>query len=204
MLWALCIIFNKIVTTSPLRIWSFCIIFCTVLTIASFSVWTLFSVRKLNLRNILFPSVFDVCVTVCHCQNNTHSQLDAKIISSLIISISSSCFGRWFRPSSGALDCVYSLWYKAPMMLPTGDQDEVELVKFHLILVTRRQHRRCFTPQAVTPSSTPEDGRNYRPKHVQLIEIINKLVIVVSSWLFILLHYFFRVLLVATPICLLI
>ena len=28
----------------------------------------------------------------------------------LIIPISSTCFGRWFRPSSGALDCVYSLW----------------------------------------------------------------------------------------------
>ena len=26
-----------------------------------------------------------------------------------------------------------------------------------------------------TQSSVPEDGRNYRPKHVELIEIINKL-----------------------------
>ena len=32
--------------------------------------------------------------------------------------------------------------------LPAGDQDEVEL-QFHLILVTCRQHRRCFIPQAV-------------------------------------------------------
>jgi len=36
-------------------------------------------------------------------------------------------------------------------------------------------------------SSAPEDGRNYRPKHVELIEIINKIIIVASSWLFILL-----------------
>jgi len=28
-------------------------------------------------------------------------------------------------------------------------------------------------------------GRNYRPKHVELIEIINKIIIVASSWLFI-------------------
>ena len=35
-------------------------------------------------------------------------------------------------------------------------------------------------------SSAPEDGRNYRPKHVELIEIINKIIIVASSWLFIL------------------
>jgi len=46
-------------------------------------------------------------------------------------------------------------------MLPAGDQDEVK----------------------------PEDGRNYRPKHVELIEIINKIIIVASSWLFILLHF---------------
>ena len=35
--------------------------------------------------------------------------------------------------------------------------------------------------------SAPEDGRNYRPKHVELIVIINKIIIVASSWLFILL-----------------
>jgi len=28
-----------------------------------------------------------------------------------------------------------------------------------------------------TQSSAPEDGRNYRPKHVELIEIINKLLL---------------------------
>jgi len=39
-----------------------------------------------------------------------------------------------------------------------------------------------------TQSSAPEDGRNYRPKHVELIEIINKTITVASSWLFILLY----------------
>ena len=46
-----------------------------------------------------------------------------------------------------------------------------------------KQHRRCYIPQ----SSAPEDGRNYRPKHVELIEIVNKVIIVASSWLFVLL-----------------
>jgi hypothetical protein len=43
--------------------------------------------------------------------------------------------------------------------------------------VTSLQHRRCTIPQDVqiTHSSAPEDGRNYRPKHVELIEVINKL-----------------------------
>jgi len=36
-------------------------------------------------------------------------------------------------------------------------------------------------------TSAPEDGRNYRPKHVELIVIIHKIFIVASSWLFILL-----------------
>jgi len=40
--------------------------------------------------------------------------------------------------------------------------------------------------QQAAQSSAPEDERNYRPKHVELIEIVNK-IIVVSSWLFILL-----------------
>ena len=29
----------------------------------------------------------------------------------------------------------------------------------------------------LTQSSAPEDGRNYRPKHVELIEITNKLLL---------------------------
>ena len=32
-----------------------------------------------------------------------------------------------FRPSSGALECVYSLWSNAPTMLPAGDLNEMEL-----------------------------------------------------------------------------
>ena len=71
----------------------------------------------------------------------------------LIIPISSTYFGRWFRPYSGALDCVYSLWYNAPTMLPAGSLDEVEMLKqFHRIQATGGQHRGCIIPQAVTHS----------------------------------------------------
>jgi len=43
-------------------------------------------------------------------------------------------------------------------------------------------HRRCCRPAASSvhytmQSCAPEDGRNYRPKHVELIEIINKLLL---------------------------
>ena len=71
-------------------------------------------------------------------------------------------------------------------MLPAGD------------LVTSRQHRRCFCIMTIalfctinyivclysalyrklcTQSSAPEDGRNYRPKHVALIEITSKVLL---------------------------
>jgi hypothetical protein len=39
----------------------------------------------------------------------------------------------------------------------------------------------CIIPQAVNTSSATEDGRNHRPKHVALIEIINKPLLFASS-----------------------
>ena len=53
----------------------------------------------------------------------------------------------------------YSLWYNARTMLPADG----------------RQHSGCIITQALkTQYSAPEDGRNHRPKHVELIGIINK------------------------------
>ena len=37
-----------------------------------------------------------------------------------------------------------------------------------------RQHRGCIIPQAVTHIFATEDGQNNCPKHVELIGIINK------------------------------
>ena len=50
------------------------------------------------------------------------------------------------------------------MMLPASN----------LIQVAGRQHGRCIVPQAVNTVCAPEDGQNYRPKHFELIGIINK------------------------------
>ena len=47
-------------------------------------------------------------------------------------------------------------------------------MRFHLVKVTGQQQRRCIIPQTVNTVCAPEDGRNYRPKHVELIGIINK------------------------------
>ena len=74
----------------------------------------------------------------------------------LIIPTSSTCFGRWFRPSSRTIDCVHSLWFNAPTMLPASN------------IVGALYH------QVWTQSNALDDGQNHRPKHVELIEIINK------------------------------
>jgi hypothetical protein len=46
-----------------------------------------------------------------------------------------TCFGRYFRPSSGALDCIYSFWYCPTILMLAGVIDEMELTysQFHLI-----------------------------------------------------------------------
>ena len=59
------------------------------------------------------------------------------------------------------------------MMLPAGDQGEVSSTS-------------PWSPAGSIVTAL-EDGRNYRPKHVELIEIINKIIIVASNWLRILL-----------------
>ena len=48
------------------------------------------------------------------------------------------------------------MWYNARTMLPAGN---IVRALYHMLQ---------------TQSNAPEDGRNYRPKQVELIEIINK------------------------------
>jgi len=38
------------------------------------------------------------------------NQQDATLQVNLLFPVSSTCFGRCFRLSSGALDCIYSIW----------------------------------------------------------------------------------------------
>ena len=65
----------------------------------------------------------------------------------------------------------YSLWCNTPTKL-RADSLEGEFVRFQ---ATDRQHRGCiYTTSCNTQSSAPEDGRDQRPKRVELIGIINK------------------------------
>ena len=62
----------------------------------------------------------------------------------------------------------YSLWFNAPTMLPAGSL-EAELPDY-----LRATSWVYYTTICNTQSSAPEDGRDHRPKHVELIRIINK------------------------------
>ena len=53
----------------------------------------------------------------------------------------------------------YSLWYNAPTMMPSGHSP-----------ATSRVH---YTTSCNTQSNAPEDGCDHRPKHVELIGIVN-------------------------------
>ena len=65
----------------------------------------------------------------------------------------------------------YSMWYNAPTLLPAG-RPEVLLPGYQP--ATTSVH---YTTSSNTQSSAPEAGRDYRPKHVELIGIINTLVL---------------------------
>ena len=70
----------------------------------------------------------------------------------------------------------YSLWYNAPTMLPAGSLEAEEL-KFQVPPLpdyrpaTSSVH---YTTSCNTQSSATEDEWDHRPKHVELIGIINK------------------------------
>jgi hypothetical protein len=68
----------------------------------------------------------------------------------------------------------YSLLSNAPTMLPAGSLEAEEL-RFQ---TTGRQHRGCIIPQAVTHSLVfLKMGKIISPKHVELMGIINKLLL---------------------------
>jgi hypothetical protein len=92
--------------------------------------------------------LFDSYLTVHHWNKLYRQPNRCNSNCLLIIQISWTCFGRLFRSSSGTLDCVYSLWYNAPTMLPAGslEAEGLQLLRFQ---ASGRQHRGCIIQQAV-------------------------------------------------------
>ena len=68
----------------------------------------------------------------------------------------------------------YSFWYNAPTMLPVAGSLEVETelpLPGYWLQATSWVH---YTTSCNTQSSAPADGCDHRSKHVELIGIINK------------------------------
>jgi len=61
-----------------------------------------------------------------------NNQQDATTQINLLFLVSSTCFGQCFRPSSGALDCIYSFRLYSPKLLPARVMDEMKLNSSHL------------------------------------------------------------------------
>ena len=83
-----------------------------------------------------------------------YNQQDATFLNLFISVRRSTCFRRSFRPSSGALNCTFSVRY-------LSDQYLTLYVQFW----------------------APDDGRKTRLKHVERLTEINKLWSVASCWL---------------------
>ena len=75
----------------------------------------------------IFPNLTFVCPRIASKIANDDQQ-DATILVFYLFLISSTCFG---RPSSGALDCIYSFWYCPPILLPAGVMDAIPSHPWH-------------------------------------------------------------------------
>ena len=66
----------------------------------------------------------------------------------------------------------YSLWYNVPIAMPAGKAWKRQLPGYRP--ATSWVH---YTTSCNTQTSAPEDGQDQRPKHVELIGIINKILL---------------------------
>ena len=79
-------------------------------------------------------------------------------------------FRTQIHPSSGALfDCIYSFWYNAPILLPTGATVEMELRSISTVAPVGSSGGALYQKLYIQSKIAPEDGRICRPKHVGLI-----------------------------------
>ena len=110
-------------TFHRLRILSSRILFCYTVVFLTFfpaaTVFVLSDFLESDVWTISFKLLFLHLTFVFPCIVNVikiDDKQDATLLIYLLL-ISSTCFGRCFRPSSGAYHCNYSFWYCPPMLL---------------------------------------------------------------------------------------
>ena len=62
-------------------------------------------------------------------------------------------------------DCMYSFWFNAPTLMPNGATVEMEL---STVAPVGSSVGTLYQKAVHTVKSAPEDGQNFRPKHVGL------------------------------------
>ena len=109
------------------------------------------------------PILMLVWPCIINNDSKEESQLNATIMVYWKIQITSTCFGRQFNPSSGALDCALQLvecctQYVAGRWSGNGG------------VTPSPDHRPWLqhTTICITQSNAPEDGQNFCPKYVEL------------------------------------
>ena len=65
-------------------------------------------------------------------------------------------------------DCIYSFWYNAPTLLPTGATVEMERISVSTVAPVGNNIGVLYQKLYIQSKSAPEDGRIYRPKNVGL------------------------------------
>ena len=97
--------------------------------------------------------MFDVYVTVHHQYIDVNNQQDATTFRLLIFLNQPNMFQATNSPILRSIfNCIYSLWYSAPPVLPIGSRGGALYQMLYIQL-----------------KSAPKDGRVYHPKHVGLI-----------------------------------
>ena len=122
---------------------------------------------------------FDVHGSVQHKCISKYNQQDATLHNLFISVKCCTCFRRFLRPSSGALNCIYSIGYFVkPLLPPATVVEEMEL--------TVASNSKCLTkyPMLYIQFRAPDDGGRNCLKHVEHFREINKLCNVASCWLY--------------------
>jgi hypothetical protein len=87
-------------------------------------------IQRRRQRHIFFPAVILLSLILIY--SFKYNQQDATLYNILYYCQCSTCFGRFLRPSSGALNCIYSIGYMSSLLAATAAS---KLDKYQMLCV---------------------------------------------------------------------
>ena len=114
-------------------------------------------------------------------------QQDATLHSLFISGNYSTCFGLYLYPSSGAQNCIYSIWHLSNRncYLPLSWRSWKSGISNSSIIATGSSYGLTSAKCCRYSFCAPDDGWRYNPKHVEQFPEINKLYNVATCWIYI-------------------